>query len=157
MIDNERERATRLAAAKTIIREAGALALDYFGRYDTLDVQSKQSAQDLFSQADTSVENLIRNAIATRFPGDGLVGEEHGETAGDGPYQWVIDPIDGTSCFLYGLPSWCVVIAVLEHGVPVVGVTYDACRDQLYWAALGQGAFRDGVALEINRREQRRL
>tara|TARA_R110002020_G_scaffold34327_8_gene104517 strand:+ start:55 stop:861 length:807 start_codon:yes stop_codon:yes gene_type:complete len=154
MIDNERERATRLAAAKTIIREAGALALDYFGRYDTLDVQSKQSAQDLFSQADTSVENLIRNAIATRFPGDGLVGEEHGETAGDGPYQWVIDPIDGTSCFLYGLPSWCVVIAVLEHGVPVVGVTYDACRDQLYWAALGQGAFRDGVALDINRRAQ---
>lgn len=150
MLDKERERARRLAAAKTIIRDAGILALDYFGRYDTLDVHAKETAQDLFSEADTSVERLIRSAITELFPGDGQVGEEHGAVGGAARYQWVIDPIDGTSCFLYGLPTWCVVIAVLEDGVPVLGLTYDACRDQLYWAALGQGAFRNDAPIAVN-------
>lgn len=151
MTDNERERATRLALAKTIIQQAGALALRYFERYGTLDVQSKSTAQDLFSEADTHVESLIREAIAERFPADGLVGEEYGAVAGKGDYEWVIDPIDGTSCFLYGLPTWCVVIAVLERGIPVLGLTYDACRDQLYWTSLGKGAFRNDTRIGVNR------
>src|SRR5690606_32343849 len=107
MTDKERERAIRLAAAKAIILEAGALALDYFSRYDTLEVQAKRTAQDLFSEADTHVEALIRCALAAQFPDDALVGEEHGATGGGGAWQWVIDPIDGTSCFLHGLPTWC--------------------------------------------------
>ena len=152
MTNNEPERAERLAVAKSVIRDAGALALDFFMRYETLDVQSKQSAQDLFSEADTSVEHFIRAAISRRFPDDGLVGEEHGETSGNGNFQWVIDPIDGTSCFLFGLPTWCVVIAILENGIPVAGLTYDACRDQLYHAELGQGAFRNDKAIAVNRR-----
>lgn len=152
MTDKERERADRLAAGKSIILEAGALALDYFSRYDTLDVQSKRSAQDLFSEADTGVETLIRTAIAERFPGDALVGEEHGATGTDSIWQWVIDPIDGTSCFLYGLPTWCVVICLLEDGIPVVGLTYDACRDQLFWTAKGQGAWRNDSLIKVNAR-----
>lgn len=152
MTDKERERAIRLAAAKSIILEAGALALDYFGRYDTLNVQAKLTAQDLFSEADTNVEALIRKALASQFPGDALVGEEHGTTGGDSVYQWVIDPIDGTSCFLYGLPTWCVVICLLEDGVPVLGLTYDACRDQLFWTSKGQGAWRNDVRISVNMR-----
>lgn len=152
MTDKERERAIRLAAAKTIIADAGALALDYFSRYDTLDVQAKRTAQDLFSEADTGVETLIRTAIAERFPDDGLVGEEYGASETGGTYRWVIDPIDGTSCFLYGLPTWCVVICVLEDGVPVIGLTYDACRDQLYWTQKGQGAFRNDTPIKVNGR-----
>lgn len=148
----ERERADRLAAARIIIRRAGVLALDYFSRYDRLDVQTKDTAQDLFSEADTEVERLISAAIAEDFPDDGLVGEEHGRAEGTSRYQWVIDPIDGTSCFLYGLPTWCVVICVLENGIPVIGLTYDACRDQLYSAALGQGAFRNDAAISVNAR-----
>nr|WP_314258022.1 inositol monophosphatase [uncultured Devosia sp.] len=152
MTDKERERADRLAAGKTIIREAGALALDYFSRYDTLDVQAKRTPQDLFSEADTKVEALIRDAISSQFPGDALVGEEHGASGGDSVYQWVIDPIDGTSCFLYGLPTWCVVICLLENGVPVVSLTYDACRDQLFWASKGQGAWRNDARISVNTR-----
>lgn len=149
MTHNERERATRLAAGKTIILEAGALALDYFSRYDTLEIGSKETPQDLFSEADTSVEQLIRNAITARFPADGLVGEEYGGSGSDARYQWVIDPIDGTSCFLHGLPTWCVVIALLEDGVPVIGLTYDPCRDHLYWAALGMGAHRNQSPIAV--------
>ena len=125
MTDKERERAIRLAAGKAIILEAGAMALDYFSRYDTLNVQTKLTAQDLFSEADTNVEALIRDAIARQFPGDALVGEEHGAAGGDSTWQWVINPIDGTSCFLFGLPTWRVLISVLGDGVPVIGLTYD--------------------------------
>lgn len=152
MIDKDRERADRFAAGKAIIRQAGALALDYFGRYDTLDIQAKSTAQDLFSEADTSVEALIRKAIAERFPGDTLIGEEHGSTGSDSTWHWVIDPIDGTSCFLYGLPTWCVVICVLENDIPVIGLTYDACRDQLFWAGRGQGAWRNDARIAVNGR-----
>ena len=154
MTNNERERAIRLALAKSIIHQAGTLALGYFNRYDTLEVQSKTTAQDLFSEADTHVERLIREAIAERFPDDGLIGEEYPGIAGHSDYDWVIDPIDGTSCFLYGLPTWCVVITVLERGVAVLGLTYEACRDQLYWAALGQGAFRNETPIAVNRQAQ---
>lgn len=152
MTDLARERADRLSAAKTIIYQAGSLALDYFGRYDTLDTHSKRTAQDLFSEADTSVERLIRTAIAERFPHDGLVGEEFGQQGGANVWQWVIDPIDGTSCFLYGLPTWCVVITVLEEGRPVLGLTYDACSDRLYWAALNQGAWCNDLPIRVNTR-----
>lgn len=149
MTQQERERAERLAAGKAIIVQAGRLALDYFGRYDTLATESKDTPQDLFSVADTSVERMIRAAIAEQFPQDGLVGEEYGQSGGEARYKWVIDPIDGTSCFLYGLPTWCVVIAVLEDDVPVIGLTYDACRDQLYWAALGKGAYRNAAPITV--------
>ncbi len=151
MTDQALERSRRLAAAKTIIRDAGAVALDYFRRYETLDVHSKLTAQDLFSEADTDVERLIRRAIATQFPCDGLIGEEHGLENGTSTWQWVIDPIDGTSCFLNGLTSWCVVISVLEAGRPVLGLTYDACHDQLYWAAEGEGAYRNQTRLSVSR------
>jgi len=150
--DKARGRADRLDAAKTIIRQAGAVALDYFGRYDTLDVQAKRTAQDLFSEADTNVERLIRNAIAAQYPCDGLVGEEYGKQEGTSTWQWVIDPIDGTSCFLYGLPTWCVVIALIEDGVPVLGLIYDACRDHLYWAGSGQGAWRNDTPIRVHPR-----
>jgi myo-inositol-1(or 4)-monophosphatase len=149
MTDKTGQRASRLDAAKTIIRAAGAVALDYFRRYDSLEVQTKQTAQDLFSEADTAVEQLIRTAIAAQFPGDGLVGEEYGRQDGTGAWQWVIDPIDGTSCFLNGLPSWCVVISVLDAGRPVLGLTYDACHDQLYWAAQGDGAYRNQSRIRV--------
>jgi myo-inositol-1(or 4)-monophosphatase len=152
MTDKERERADRLAAGRAIIVEAGAMALDYFSRYDTLDVQAKRTAQDLFSEADTNVEALIRHAIASQFPGDALVGEEHGSMGGDSTWQWVIDPIDGTSCFLHGLPTWCVVICVLEDGAPIIGLTYDACRNQLFWASQGQGAWRNETRIAVNKR-----
>lgn len=152
MTNKARERADRLNAAKNIIRQAGAVALDYFSRYDTLDVQAKRTAQDLFSEADTHVERLIRTAIAEQFPCDGLVGEEYGKQEGTSTWQWVIDPIDGTSCFLYGLPTWCVVIALIEDGVPVLGLTYDACRDHLYWAALGEGAWRNDTPIRVHPR-----
>lgn len=133
--------AARVSAAGTIVREAGALAHDYFARRATLAVETKSGQQDLVSVADRAVESLIREAVLARFADDGLVGEEHGRRAGTSGFEWLIDPIDGTSCFLHGLRSWCVAVALVHAGRAVAGLVYDPCADHLYVAQAGRGAF----------------
>ncbi|GGA38711.1 inositol monophosphatase family protein [Pelagibacterium lentulum] len=133
--------AERLVAAKETARNAGTLALDYFARYQTLDIDYKTSRQDAVTIADQAVETHIRNAIFSVFPEDGIIGEEHGVVPGSSGYDWIIDPIDGTAAFLHGLSSWSVVIALLENGKPVAGLVYEACADRLYWAEAGGGAY----------------
>ena len=148
--DLERGIAARLNSGKRIIRQAGEKAKEYFENYETLEVEVKTSRQDLVSEADREVERLIRAEIANAFPLDGLVGEEHGQSEAESDYTWVIDPIDGTSSFLHGLRSWCVVIAVLKEGRPVIGIIYDPMTGQLYHAAEGAGAFRDDRPISVD-------
>ncbi|HXV29709.1 MAG TPA: inositol monophosphatase, partial [Sinorhizobium sp.] len=130
---------TRLALAETVAREAGATALDYFNRRETLVVETKRDPQDVVSIADREVEHLIRSRIADAYPEDGVLGEEYGLAPGRSGFTWVIDPIDGTSPFVNGMPNWCVSIAVLHDDVPVVGVIAAPCHDELYAGALGLG------------------
>jgi myo-inositol-1(or 4)-monophosphatase len=152
MQDQEMERGIteRFGAAKRIIRAAGQIALEYFANYDDLEVETKTSRQDTVSVADKEVETFIRAEIAKLFPLDGLVGEEHGEMLGDSAFTWVIDPIDGTACFLHGLKSWCTVIALLKDGQPVAGLIYDAPGNELYSAVRGFGAYRDERRLSVD-------
>lgn len=140
----------RFALAQTIARTAGAVALDYFNRRDTLIIETKRDAQDVVSIADREVENLIRAAVAEAQPDDGFLGEEYGLVAGSSGYTWVVDPIDGTSPFVNGMPSWCVSIAVLYEGKPVIGVIYAPCFDELYAAADGRGATLNGGVLTLD-------
>ncbi|MBB4121275.1 inositol monophosphatase family protein [Martelella radicis] len=143
-------RAARLAAAKIIIREAGALALDFFRRRESLIVETKTSGQDLVSVADRSVEGFIRAEIAARFPEDGLLGEEHGKADGKSGFCWIIDPIDGTSPFLHGLESWSVVIAIAEGDRTVLSLIAHPATGALYWAEEGHGAWCDNKQLSID-------
>ena len=139
--DNDDDLGRRLQVASDAARAGGALALDYFRRRDTLAVEHK-GKQDLVSRADREVEELIRAELAAAFPGDPVLGEEGG--GGDAERTWVIDPIDGTLNFLRGVPCWCVVIAYVAAGRTVVGVTYDPVHDELFAAARGRGATRNG-------------
>jgi myo-inositol-1(or 4)-monophosphatase len=134
----------RLALAETVGREAGAVALDYFNRRETLIVETKRDPQDVVSIADREVENLIRERIGEIYPDDGVLGEEYGLLTGRSGFTWVIDPIDGTSPFVHGMPNWCISIAVLHDSVPVVGVIAAPCHGELYTAALGLGARLNG-------------
>ncbi len=153
MQDGEMERgiSERFGAAKRIIRAAGAIALEYFATYDTLEVEMKTSRQDTVSAADREVETFIRSEIAKLFPLDSTIGEEHGEVTGDSDYTWVIDPIDGTAYFLHGLKSWCTVIALLKEGKPVAGLIYDASQEQLYSALHGHGAYRNDQPISVDK------
>jgi myo-inositol-1(or 4)-monophosphatase len=105
--------------------------------------------QDLVSDADRATETMIRDALAARWGDDGIVGEEHGRKHGTTGFDWVIDPIDGTANFVRGIPHWCVSIACAKHGVPVVGVIYDPCTDELFQTTSGGGAFVNGRRLRV--------
>lgn len=139
----------RLALAEETAREAGALALDFFMRRGELEIEAKTSAQDIVSRADREVETLIRARVAASFPDDGFLGEEFGATAAASGFTWVIDPIDGTSPFLSGLPHWCVSIAVHDGRDTVAGVIAVPTAGEVFTARRGGGARLDGRPLRV--------
>lgn len=136
---------SRYAFAQTLARKAGELAYDYYKRRAELAIESK-GLQDVVSIADKKVEELIRSRLEARFPEDGFLGEETGASAGGRPGQavWVVDPIDGTSCFLAGMPTWCVSIALVQDGEILIGVIHDPNVDELYAARRGGGTYLNG-------------
>lgn len=140
----------RFALAQTVALEAGKLALNYFNRRETLVIETKRDLQDVVSVADREVEELIRGRFAQAYDTDGVLGEEYGLEAGVSGYTWVVDPIDGTSPFVNGMPNWCVSIALLHEGVPVVGVIYAPCFDEVYAACRGKGATLNGKPLKLD-------
>jgi myo-inositol-1(or 4)-monophosphatase len=137
----------RLAAASAVAREAGALALRRFRARDRLAIERK-GLQDLVSEADREVEAAIRGRLAALFPGEGFLGEEGGH-APAGAATWVVDPIDGTWCFLNGIASWCVSLACVRGGRIELGVVYDPCADELFAARAGGGATLDGLPIRV--------
>jgi myo-inositol-1(or 4)-monophosphatase len=123
---------TRFEIARRVIREAGALANEYFGRIGTLTVKSKGS-HDLVSEADLNTEVLIRQSIEKHFPQDAFLGEESGHIPSEaGQGIWVVDPIDGTQPFLSGLPNWCVSIAYVQDGKIEFGLVYNPPCNELF-------------------------
>ncbi|QFY62863.1 inositol monophosphatase (plasmid) [Rhizobium grahamii] len=140
----------RLALAQAIAREAGAVALDYFNRRDTLVIETKRDLQDVVSVADREVEELIRARILAAYADDGILGEEYGLQSGSSGFTWVVDPIDGTSPFVNGMPNWCISIGLLYSGVPVVGVIFAPCHDEMYAGGLDMGATLNGKKLTLD-------
>ncbi|WP_338563985.1 inositol monophosphatase [Erwinia sp. E_sp_B04_7] len=144
------EMMARLALAEEVARAGGEAALAWFHKRDSLVIETKYDAQDVVSIADREVEQLISERIAAMFPHDGFLGEESGLQKGTSDYTWVVDPIDGTSPFLNGMPSWCVSVAVLRGDVPVIGVIFAPCYQECYIAALGEGATLNGRRLQVD-------
>jgi myo-inositol-1(or 4)-monophosphatase len=132
---------------------AGALLRERFlaGREPAL--RAKTSPTDLVSQADLAAERAIRQVLAMRRPADRVLGEEGGEVGGEGGpdggtgLRWVVDPLDGTTNFLFGVPQWAVSIAVEdEHGM-VAGAVLDPLRDELFAVERDGDATLDGAPL----------
>jgi histidinol-phosphatase len=101
------------------------------------------------SDADLAVEAALRSALGEERPDDAVLGEEHGVT-GEGPRQWVIDPVDGTKNFVRGAPVWASLIALLVDGRVEVGVVSAPALGRRWWAARGQGAFADGRPIRVS-------
>ena len=142
----------RFELAKSIAREGGELALGYFRDRSRIVVDTKLNRQDVVSIADREVETLLRDRIASVFPSDGLIGEEYAEKKGTSGYIWVMDPIDGTSPFVFGIPAWCVSIAVVDDkSKTVIGVVYAPCADEMFAACDGGPASLNGEPLTLAR------
>ena len=139
----------RMAFAVATAEAGGAFALSRFRDIDGLTIESK-GHQDLVSDADRQTEELVRRAIAERFPDDGIVGEEYPPVVGRSGYDWVIDPIDGTANFVRGIPHWCCVIACTHRGLPVAGAICDPSTGETFRAGKGLGAFVNGRPLRAS-------
>ncbi|MER7519684.1 inositol monophosphatase family protein [Streptomyces sp. NPDC126499] len=121
-------------------RRAGALLRD--GRPDDLAVaDTKSSAIDVVTEMDIAAEKLITGFLAEHRPQDGFLGEEGASSAGTSGIRWVIDPLDGTVNYLYGLPTWAISIAAERDGERVVGVVEVPQRGETFHAVLGGGAW----------------
>lgn len=143
-----------LEIARSIAEEAGMLAAR-LRRAGVEVAATKSSPIDIVTEADRATEDLIRGRIATLRPDDGFLGEESGGAAGTSGLTWVVDPIDGTVNYLYGLPNWSVSIAVVE-GDPdpaswtaIVGAVNAPILGELYTASAGGGAYLDGRRLQV--------
>jgi histidinol-phosphatase len=133
---------TDLATALALADAADALTLPRFGALD-LQVDTKPDLTPV-SDADLACETLLRDRIGTALPNDRIMGEEFGGEALAVGRQWVIDPIDGTKNFVRGVPVWATLIALIDDGVPVVGVVSAPALGRRWWASAGEGAFTVG-------------
>ncbi|HTY29116.1 MAG TPA: histidinol-phosphatase [Mycobacterium sp.] len=128
-----------LAVALELARRADTVTLDRFGALD-LRIDTKPDLTPV-TDADEAVEADLREILAAQRPGDAVLGEEYGGAAAFHGRQWVIDPIDGTKNFVRGVPVWASLIALLDDGVPVVGVVSAPALDRRWWAGRGLGAY----------------
>ncbi|MFF3766950.1 inositol monophosphatase family protein [Streptomyces sp. NPDC001922] len=136
-----------LALALEAARRAGTLLRD--GRPEDLGVAAtKSSAIDVVTEMDIASEKLITGFLAQARPHDGFLGEEGSSTEGTSGVRWVIDPIDGTVNYLYGLPSWAVSIAAEIDGETAVGVVAVPMRGETFRAVRGGGAYLGDRPLE---------
>jgi len=108
-----------LELAETLADQSQALILDYFQKGVAVDMKADRTP---VTEADREAERLMRKAIEARFPEHGILGEELGTTHPDAPYQWVLDPIDGTLSFISGVPLFGTLIALKKDGKPILGI-----------------------------------
>lgn len=128
---------TLLALACEAARAAGVMLLERFGEDRAEGVRSKSTPTDLVSEADLASEREIRRLLAGARPEDGFLGEEGDDRPGRSGLRWVVDPLDGTINFLFGIPQWSVSVAVEDAAGTLAGVIYDPCRDELFEAVRG--------------------
>ncbi len=123
-----------LELAVEAARMAGALLFERVRHGAEHQVSAKSTPTDLVSEADLASERAIRELLASRRPDDGFVGEEGDDVQGTSGLHWVVDPLDGTINFLFGIPQWCVSVAVKDHAGTIAGAVYDPNRDELFTA-----------------------
>jgi myo-inositol-1(or 4)-monophosphatase len=152
-----------LSVAMRSARMAGELLLERFERGAAEDVRSKSTPTDLVSEADFASQRALEALLKELRPEDAFLGEEErdgagvdGDMTGEGErLRWVVDPLDGTVNFLFGIPQWCVSVAVQDgHAVTLAGAIFDPGRDEMWSATLGGEASLNGNALECSIRTE---
>lgn len=142
---------------------AGAAILQSYSHHRTDLVIDRKARNDLVSQADREAENAIIEELQRRTPDYGIVAEETGGDA-QGLATWYVDPLDGTTNYLHGIPHYAVSIALVAHAgtliaahtplekdTPIIGVVYDPCREELFTAVYGVGSWLNGHRIACSR------
>jgi len=140
-----------LTLAVLAAQGAGGILLEFWANRNQLTVSSKR-AGDFLSEADLTAESHIRQVVLRARPGDGWLGEESGPAGGRGR-RWIVDPLDGTTNFLRGIPHWAVSVALEIEGHLTIGVVHDPVNEETFAARLGHGATLNGVAMGVSQTE----
>lgn len=137
-----------LELAERAARAAGEVLMTYYGRAPE-GLASKTSATDPVSDADREAERVIRELLSAERPDDGLVGEEGSRIEGEHSRRWIVDPLDGTVNFLYGLRAWGVSIALEDEEGLAVGVVFNPVSGECFAAERGKGATMSGRPIHV--------
>jgi myo-inositol-1(or 4)-monophosphatase len=139
--------------ANAALKTARGLLRD-FGEVEQLQVSIKGPGE-FVSTADLRAERMLRGELGRAHRGYGFLFEESGETTGADPrHRWIVDPLDGTTNFLHGIPHFAISIALERDGEVVAGIVYEPTRDEMYMAEKGQGAFVNDRRLRVSGRRQ---
>lgn len=138
---------------KAARRAARSLVKD-FREVENLQVSSKGPG-DFVTRADREAERIIREDLMEARPNYGWLGEETGEAEGTDPTRrWIVDPLDGTTNFLHGMPHWAISIALEHKGEIVAGVVFDAAKDEMFMAEKGMGAYMNDKRMRVSGRSR---
>lgn len=142
-------RSRDLALLREAVREAGAAALDYFGR--SLETRHKSDGSPV-TPADLAVDRVLRERLTAARPDYGWLSEESEDDGARARRErvWVVDPIDGTRAFLKEKPEWTIAAALVEAGRPVIGIVFNPVTGEFFHAVLGAGAFCNGAPVRVS-------
>jgi len=140
---------THLRVAERAAMSVGPLLRRWAGR--PLQIATKRSPIDLVTEVDRRVERLIFQRLHRPYPSYGFLGEELGHRQREAPYHWCVDPIDGTTNFVHGVPMFCVSIALIERGQVLLGVIYDPTREEVFTTIQGAGSWLNGRRIRVSR------
>lgn len=138
-----------LEIAKEAAYEAGEIQLSYLGKSKA--IEHKSCMSDLVTEADKQSEEKIISIIKTYYPNHDILGEEtgtHGSHKAE--YLWVVDPLDGTTNFAHNFPHFAVSIGLVKNDQIIMGIVYDPCKNELFWAAEGMGAYLNSAPISVS-------
>lgn len=141
-----------LTIATRAARKAGSSIVRALSHVDSLNVTEK-SANDFVTEVDQRAEQEIIQAIRKSFPDHGILAEESGSHDGKDEYQWIIDPLDGTTNFLHGMPHFSISIALTHRGRLEAGLVFDPVKDEMFVASRGSGAMLNDRRIRVSKRK----
>lgn len=141
------------SAAQAIIRKVGDFAYNQFINFSSSHIQYK-GKNNLVSYVDIESEKMLREELGRLVAGAGFIGEEGSDVPSENGYEWVIDPIDGTTNFTHGVPFWSISVALLHERRPVLGYVYEVCHREMFSAIAGEGAKLNGEPIRTSGAEE---
>lgn len=132
-------------------RRAGTIINRASMDLDKIEVRSK-SPNDFVTEVDRAAEEAIIEVIRDAYPEHAILAEESGDTGAESEFQWIIDPLDGTTNFIHGFPQYAISIALAERGIVQQAVVYDPNRNELFTASRGRGAFLNDRRVRVSKR-----
>jgi myo-inositol-1(or 4)-monophosphatase len=136
-----------IGTLKEVVQIVGEYQVEMQKNFKNVNIKHDKSP---VTEVDVNSEKTIKEYISARFPEDGFLCEESGETVGESGRRWIIDPLDGTRPYIHNIPTYSILIALEDNGVLSAGVTHFPALNETYWAVLGGGAFCNGEKLKVS-------